>query len=456
MNFKPKRLTGYAADDLIAEIRRVVSDECNGTVPSEKDFSKVARVHLSTIKSKFGNYAEAVQKAGFTYTGPRKKPRSNFTPALVKNNLLEVLHKAGGFNFTRTFYREHGGTYDYKAILTLLGVKKWEDALAAIGVKKKPRVLHIKTKASRRNVHAALTENDLFKEIGRIWQKLERRPTYDEFRRESQYGISIYESRHGSWRKAIEAFCKKEGLRVQGKPGTWVSKELLLAELRSFQRKRAGDLLTYDYYKKNGGTYSQGVFRNHFGSWSAAVKAVGGKTGADAKYSKEELFDEMQRLWEKHGRQPLYEEMKREGRMSPSAYETWFGSWIKAVHAFCEDRQYISDSQTAIKQVLVTTDQSADEKSQSPAKSAPASPVENDVNYTVIVHKTTRAIPMRLRFRVMQRDNFTCKACGRSPAKNFGIELHVDHKVAYSKGGETIFENLQTLCKDCNLGKSNS
>ena len=35
------------------------------------------------------------------------------------------------------------------------------------------------------------------------------------------------------------------------------------------------------------------------------------------------------------------------------------------------------------------------------------------------------------------------------------ISLHVDHILAWSKGGETIIENLETLCLECNLGKSN-
>jgi 5-methylcytosine-specific restriction endonuclease McrA len=31
----------------------------------------------------------------------------------------------------------------------------------------------------------------------------------------------------------------------------------------------------------------------------------------------------------------------------------------------------------------------------------------------------------------------------------------VDHIVPWSKGGETILENLRTLCSKCNLGKGN-
>ena len=70
-------------------------------------------------------------------------------------------------------------------------------------------------------------------------------------------------------------------------------------------------------------------------------------------------------------------------------------------------------------------------------------------------HKTPRDVNLRLRFKIMQRDNFKCCVCGASPATNPSVELHIDHIVPWSKGGETIPENLQTLCSKCNLGKSN-
>ena len=68
--------------------------------------------------------------------------------------------------------------------------------------------------------------------------------------------------------------------------------------------------------------------------------------------------------------------------------------------------------------------------------------------------KTKRDINLRLRFLVMKRDNFKCVVCGRSPAKDPEIELHIDHIIAWANGGETVFENLQTLCSLCNIGKS--
>ena len=71
-------------------------------------------------------------------------------------------------------------------------------------------------------------------------------------------------------------------------------------------------------------------------------------------------------------------------------------------------------------------------------------------------NKTSRKISDKLRYQVLKRDNFKCCACGASPAKDPSIELHIDHVIPYAKGGETVLDNLQTLCSKCNLGKSDS
>lgn len=69
-------------------------------------------------------------------------------------------------------------------------------------------------------------------------------------------------------------------------------------------------------------------------------------------------------------------------------------------------------------------------------------------------HKTPRDPGNNLRFLVMKRDNYKCQICGDSPAKNPQTELHIDHIVPWSKGGETVLDNLQTLCSKCNMGKT--
>ena len=64
--------------------------------------------------------------------------------------------------------------------------------------------------------------------------------------------------------------------------------------------------------------------------------------------------------------------------------------------------------------------------------------------------KRSRTIPPSLRFEVFRRDRFTCVYCG---ATGLGVKLTADHKVPFSKGGETNYENLVTACWECNIGK---
>ncbi len=56
----------------------------------------------------------------------------------------------------------------------------------------------------------------------------------------------------------------------------------------------------------------------------------------------------------------------------------------------------------------------------------------------------------RVRFGILQRDNFTCQYCGRSAPD---VILHVDHKIAVVDGGTDEDENLITACSACNIGK---
>lgn len=67
--------------------------------------------------------------------------------------------------------------------------------------------------------------------------------------------------------------------------------------------------------------------------------------------------------------------------------------------------------------------------------------------------RAKRAIPLSLRYKVFHRDKSTCKKCGKTPID--GIKLHIDHITPHSKGGLTVFDNLRTLCNECNIGRSN-
>ena len=60
-----------------------------------------------------------------------------------------------------------------------------------------------------------------------------------------------------------------------------------------------------------------------------------------------------------------------------------------------------------------------------------------------------------IRYDVIRSSDGKCKECGRSRAD--GIIIHIDHIKPRSKFPELelLFANLQVLCEDCNIGKSN-
>lgn len=57
-----------------------------------------------------------------------------------------------------------------------------------------------------------------------------------------------------------------------------------------------------------------------------------------------------------------------------------------------------------------------------------------------------------LRYDILKRDGFMCQICG-ADANTHGVTLHVDHIKPVARWGKTEAKNLQTLCRDCNLGK---
>lgn len=62
-----------------------------------------------------------------------------------------------------------------------------------------------------------------------------------------------------------------------------------------------------------------------------------------------------------------------------------------------------------------------------------------------------RAFPEAERKRKYKEQDGICPICG----KKFAFEdMAGDHIVPWSKGGKTVYENLQMLCKSCNAGKS--
>lgn len=67
------------------------------------------------------------------------------------------------------------------------------------------------------------------------------------------------------------------------------------------------------------------------------------------------------------------------------------------------------------------------------------------------VKKIREPIGLSLRFDVLKRDGFQCVLCGNSGKES---RIEIDHIKPVCEGGDSSFKNLQTLCFDCNRGKS--
>jgi 5-methylcytosine-specific restriction endonuclease McrA len=78
----------------------------------------------------------------------------------------------------------------------------------------------------------------------------------------------------------------------------------------------------------------------------------------------------------------------------------------------------------------------------------------NKINYYQLAKAQGKvSILLQQRFRIFIRDNFKCCYCGRQPNKDNDVVLQIDHIIPRAKGGYDTDDNLQTTCKECNLGK---
>ena len=212
-----------------------------------------------------------------------------------------------------------------------------------------------------------------------------------------------------------------------------IPKEKLLDDLKRVANLINQNTLTFRIYVQKGKFSSDTVCRR-FGSWNKALEAAGLEVINTRNNEKEILFENLANVWRDLGRQPVYRDLgKANGcsKFSSNTYVQQFGSWNKALKAFVA---YIEDPAVLKDEIIENHDAKGKRKK---------------------LGRTPRNINWRLRAIILIRDNCICKMCGASPAKNSSVVLHVDHINPWSKGGETILENLQTLCSVCNVGKSN-
>jgi 5-methylcytosine-specific restriction endonuclease McrA len=267
--------------------------------------------------------------------------------------------------------------------------------------------------------------------------------TMRQYDKLGQFSCSRLGARLGGWSNALI----KAGLAPN--PTLIVTDAELLEDLRNVAQISESSLTARIYDQK--GKYASRTVLNHFGKWNYALKEAGiADLIRNGQLRKREnaLLENIESVWLHLGKQPRAKDINQPpSKYRAAAYQTFFGSWMSALEKFVS----VANGSESEEDVVVV---SPNEQQLIPSTKIPAHSLEDNKNYAS-PKRTNRDPNLRLRWQVYKRDNFRCVSCGRSPAKDPSVELHVDHIKPWSKGGETVLENLQTLCATCNLGKSN-
>ena len=207
-----------------------------------------------------------------------------------------------------------------------------------------------------------------------------------------------------------------------------ITDEDILEEMKSVMQKLGKSKLTIKEFDAIATINSSTVTRR-FGKWNNAL-ALAGADLSNTFYSDEELLSNIKDAWLKKGKQPSRRDMdnKELSMISSGTYLRHFGTWYKALESFIA---YVSEND----------DDSLNEIS------------END-NTSSIKHKTKRDPSDRLKVQVLMRDGNRCRICGVECSGGLH-NIHFDHIIPWSKGGETTLDNLQVLCSACNEAKGN-
>ncbi|WP_439582432.1 homing endonuclease associated repeat-containing protein [Dyadobacter bucti] len=201
---------------------------------------------------------------------------------------------------------------------------------------------------------------------------------------------------------------------------TPVLSDVLIEDLRFVAKQLNVTRVSQETYQKHG-KFSTSLFKRRFGSWNKALLEANLEIVRVGIHTEEALFENILKVWQKKGGQPTQSDMDDASisNITSGVYKKRFKGWTNAVKDFI---RYANEN-------YVITAKKKEEDKRDPS--------------------------VKLRYQVLKRDNFSCVQCGASPAKGYLGELHIDHIKAWSKGGKTEIINLQTLCVQCNLGKSN-
>lgn len=242
---------------------------------------------------------------------------------------------------------------------------------------------------------------------------------------EGPVSSQVYLSEFNSWNEALEA----AGFEPHHPDA--LSRDDLRAEL-----ERLADELDRTPRKRDmseRGKYSPDPYWQKFGSWNTALRSIGASPNQPDPLSREEARRDLLALYERLGRPPTTTDMRKHGSWSEVPFRRIFSSWEAALQAAGEQilEEYL------LRKTLSPTQRFGE-------------------NW-----RNTRGA-------IIRRDGEQCVWCGmsrESHKENYGMDLHVHHRIPRSKfvrhpdkelEEADVQQNLLTVCAGCHRQLENS
>jgi len=254
--------------------------------------------------------------------------------------------------------------------------------------------------------------------------------TQKKFLQLARVHVTTVRNRFGSWQKALDL----AGIDASFAPRlNLITRDAVVKAIKLHVQESPESSPTVELIAQRLGVHRK-TLSGKFGAWRHLLSELGlAPVPMGRRYTDEECFENIVELWTYYGRQPNFAELNQPpSNVGSKAYVKRWGGWRPALGAFV---RHINQPSS------IDTIQTGN--NQEPSQNHEA----------VTTSSSPRSISLSLRYKVLCRDHFRCAICGRSPAKDHRVELHVDHIVPWSKGGQNTEANLRTLCFDCNLGK---
>lgn len=216
-----------------------------------------------------------------------------------------------------------------------------------------------------------------------------------------------------------------------------ISEAKLLKDLRRVSRKLKKKIVSATQYNLHG-AYTDSTYMDRFGSWNKAIIAAGLTLCDYGRIPKVLLLKNLEKVRQRLKRLPQKRDMCSPlSKYSATAYRNNFGSWSSAIKHL---HRYMKDKKVYLEQLKLSEEKQV---------------LKNIEKVLQKKKKENRSISYRLRYMILDRDRYMCRACGASPSDDARVKLEIDHIIPWSKGGDSSPGNLQTLCSICNNGKGN-